>query len=216
MRQSAIFSRGGSFSTSYRARGNATPVSGRRFALSSTVRSPVERKGRPRLEFAHGSARRAAQRRVALECPFRLYTRRRNSGHVVKPAIHRLAHRLRVAVVSGPDEESYILLGAEQVLERLQSTEGLLESARVKKIFLLPHQNHRLRCHRSNEVREVESEGEHAGRTRRGVGGVFVFEVAARGRDEAARRRHREPRFQRAQPRRLRATAGVARDADVP
>jgi len=41
-------------------------------------------------------------------------------------------------VVSGPDEESYILLGAEQVLERLQSTEALLESARVKKTFSCP------------------------------------------------------------------------------
>src|SRR5438270_10284214 len=48
-----------------------------------------------------------------------------------------------------------------------------------------------------------------------GVGGEFVLQVAAKGRNEAAGRGHRPAVVEPAQPRRHRPAAGVAGDADV-
>ena len=61
----------------------------------------------------------------------------------------------------------------------------------------------------------IESLGENSWRALFGVGGKFVLQVAAERRDEATGSAHRPTAIESAQPRRHRAAAGVAGDADM-
>ena len=170
----------------------------------------------PRLHLADLSARGAAQRLIGFHGQRGFRPRLRAARHVVEPAIHRFAIRLGIAMVIRSDEEPDVLLRAEQPIKILQPAKGFLEPAHVEKILLLPHQNHRLRRHGRDEVRMVEAQGEHAAWALLGIGGIFIFQVTAERDDETARCSHGEARLHAAQPRGLRAPAGVARDADVP
>jgi hypothetical protein len=62
----------------------------------------------------------------------------------------------------------------------------------------------------------VQSKRKHTRRTLFRVLRQFVFGIAPDGRHEARRRGHREARLEPAQPCCLCASAGVARDANVP
>ena len=68
---------------------------------------------------------------------------------------------------------------------------------------------------RGEEVGVIEAQRQRVRRALLGVLGQFVLQVAAERGDEASRRGHRPARLDAAQPRRHRAAAGVAGDADV-
>ena len=122
---------------------------------------------------------------------------------------------LRVAVLGRADLQLHVVRRAEQRVNPLQPHVRLGRAAHVEVIPLLGQDDDRLGSHRRQEVTVIESHGEHSRRALFGIGGKLVFQVAAKRRDEAAGRAHRPAAFEAAQPRRHRAAAGVARDADV-
>ena len=118
-------------------------------------------------------------------------------------------------MVGRPDEVGDVVLRAEEPVEALQPLVRGFVPARVEVVLLLCQDDHRLRRERREKVLVIEAKRQRARRDLLHIGAQLVLHVPPQFGDEAARRGHRPPVVQAAQPRGHRAASGVAGDPEM-
>ena len=99
--------------------------------------------------------------------------------------IHRLAVWLRIAMWVRSNVDLDVVRLAQQRVDLFQTLISLRRAACIEVIFLLSHDDDRLRSHGSEEVAVIQIGRQHAGRALLAVLRQLVLSIAAKGRHEA-------------------------------